>query len=155
MEHFERYYEERYFIGIEFAGGVTPDKIDKIPSLWEEFMSDLSLLKPLPLKRKFIGLECYPPDFKDVWEMEYYAMVQTESQVEHSGFVTKKLPKGNYLHFNISFDHLRDDIQNVYAYLKEHQIKFHKTFDYEEYLEDEDYSKSGARLNFCFLLDES
>lgn len=117
-------------------------------------MRDMTLLQDLPLKRKFIGLECYPPDFKDEMSMDYYAMVETAVRVERDGFVTKRLPEGSYMQFEISFDHIRKEIQQVYQYLKEHNVRYHPTFDVEEYWDNQDYDSPGAKLYFSFLLFE-
>lgn len=154
MKHRIKEYPERYFIGIEFEGGVTPDKIANIPSLWESFMSDIQLLKEEPLKRKFIGLECYPPDFMETNIMDYYAMVETTTLIEHDGFVSKRLPVGRFIEFDVRFDYLHNDMQQVYQYLKDHQIDVHNTFDYEDYLEDEVYDQPGAMLRFCFMMND-
>lgn len=154
MKHKIEKHPERFFIGIEFEGGITADQLPEIPSLWESFMSDIQLLKQEPLKKKFIGLECYPPDFMETNVMDYYAMVETESLVEHDGFVSKRLPAGRYIEFDVRFDHLHEDIQIVYQYLKDHDITVHNTFDYEDYLEEEVYDEPGAILRFCFMMDD-
>lgn len=154
MKHKIKEHPERFFIGIEFEGGVTPDMLHEIPTLWESFMSDIQLLKEEPLKQKFIGLECYPPDFMDSNVMDYYAMVETTSLIEHNGFVSKKLPAGRYIEFDVQFDQLQQEMQRVYRYLKEHNIIVHNTFDYEDYLAEEVYSEPGAILRFCFMMEE-
>lgn len=154
MNHRIRHHEERFFVGIEFAGGVTPEQMGDIPQLWEDFMRDITLLEDVPLIRQYIGLECYPPDFLQTRTMDYYALVQTETLVHRAGFVSKRLPKGDYIEFLVSFDDLPRQFEAVYRYLKDHDIRCHSTFDYEEYLEDQDYNAPGATLYLSFLLDD-
>jgi len=154
MKYVKKDYEERYFIGVELEGGVDFENQPKISELWDEFMTnDLSLLQEIDLGDNFIGLECYPPDFMETKKFDYYAMIQVPKLVKKDGFVTKKLPKGTYIGFEVEFDHLFDQIQKVYAYVKEHNINVHMGFDFEHYLKGEDYSKPGAKLHFSFLLN--
>jgi hypothetical protein len=154
LKHRIKEHPERFFIGIEYEGGITSDMISQIPTLWESFMSDIQLLKEEPLKQKFVGLECYPPDFMETKVMDYYAMVETTSLIEHDGFVSKRLPAGRYIEFDVQFDQLHDDMQRVYQYLKDENMAVHTTFDYEDYLAEENYSEPGAMLRFCFLLND-
>lgn len=154
MKHNIKQYKERYFIGIEYEGGITADQIHSIPTLWEDFMRDIQLLQDAPLKQKYIGLECYPPDFRDSQTMDYYAMVETSELIERDGFVSKRLPAGSYIRFEIEFDQLTTDIPKAYQYLKDHQIRYHNMFDYEDYCADQDYSQPGATLYISFLLDK-
>lgn len=155
MKYEIRDFEERYFAGIEFDGGVTLGENEKIPKLWDKFLNDV--LEDIPSRKKgfpVIGLECYPPDFMETKVFDYYALVETEGLVKsNDDYVTKKLPKGKYISFEVSFDKLREDIKSVYKYIKEHNVKVHKGFDFEEYLEEEKYYESGAVLYFSFLLD--
>ena len=156
MKYEVKDYKERYFAGIEFEGGITLGSKVDLPKLWDEFLNDV--LEEIPLRKKgfhMIGLECYPPDFMESKVFDYYALVETESLVKSTdNYVTKKLPKGKYICFEVGFDTLKDDIHKVYAYIKEHKVKVHKGFDFEEYLEGQKYYESGAILNFSFLLDE-
>jgi predicted transcriptional regulator YdeE len=153
MKHRIRHHDERYFIGIEFAGGVTPDQMDGIPRLWEDFMKDITLLADAPLVRKYIGLECYPPDFIETKTMDYYALVQTKTLIHRDGFVSKRLPAGDYIEFLVEFDDLPRQFETVYRYLRDHEIRCHSTFDYEDYQSDQDYNAPGATLYLAFLLD--
>ena len=155
MKYEVKDYNERYFAGIEFEGGVTLGQTDKIPKLWNKFLNDV--LEEIPSRKKgfpVIGLECYPPDFMETKVFDYYALVETEGLIDNSDkYVTKKLPKGKYICFEVGFDTLKDDIQKVYKYIKEHNVKIHKGFDFEEYLEGQKYYETGAILNFSFLLE--
>ena len=156
MKYEVKDFNERYFAGIEYEGGVTLGDTKKLPKLWDKFLNDI--LEEIPSRKKgfpVIGLECYPPDFMETKTFDYYALVETEGLIENNkNYVTKKLPKGKYISFEVGFDTLEDDIQKVYKYIKEHNVKVHKGFDFEEYLEDQKYYETEAILNFSFLLDE-
>jgi predicted transcriptional regulator YdeE len=154
MKHIKRAFPERFFIGVELEGGVQPGVPHKIPKLWEVFMNeDIKLLHKDDIIMQFIGLECYPPDFMESRSMDYYAMVQTKEKVEQAGFVTKKLPAGTYISFEIQMDDIMNQIQHVYNYVKNNKIPVHYGFDFEEYIPTEDYTKQGAMLYFSLLLE--
>ena len=156
MKYEVKDFNERYFAGIEYEGGVTLGDPRNLPKLWDKFLNDI--LEVIPSRKKgfpVIGLECYPPDFMDSKTFDYYALVETEGLVKSSeNYVTKKLPKGKYISFEVGFDTLEEDIHKVYEYIKEHNVQVHKGFDFEEYLEDQKYYEAEAILNFSFLLDE-
>ncbi len=155
MKHIIKHYEERYFIGVEVEGGVDFDSLASIQTLWDTFLTeDMKLIADAPITTKCIGLECYPPDFMETRSFDYFALVQTERLIHRDGFVSKKLPAGNYISFPIEFDHIRDGIQRVYNYLRDQDIAVHMAFDFEDYLEEQDYTKPGAILHFSFLLEE-
>lgn len=154
MKFIKKEYEERYFIGVELEGGIDFESQPQINELWHEFMNnDLKLLGNVDMMNQFIGLECYPPDMMETKKFDYYAMVQVEKLIKHPGFVTKKLPKGTYINFQVEFDRLHDEIQQVYAYIKEQKINVHMGFDVELYTPGVDYSKPGATLFFSFMLN--
>lgn len=156
MKYEVKDYKERYYAGIEIDGGVTLGEVENLPLLWNKFFNEV--LKEIPSKKKgnpVIGLECYPPDFMETKTFDYYTLVETSELIESTDtYITKKLPKGKYISFEVGFDTLKDDIKNVYKYIKEHNVKIHKGFDFEEYLEGQKYYESGAILHFSFLLDE-
>ena len=156
MKYEVKDFNERYFAGIEFEGGVTLGDKKNLPKLWDEFLNDV--LEEIPSRKKgfpVIGLECYPPDFMESKVFDYYALVETESLIKSTDkYVTKKLPKGKYISFEVSFDKLNEDIHDVYKYIKDHNVKVHKGFDFEEYLEGQKYYEPAAILNFSFLLDD-
>ena len=157
MKYEVKDFEERYFAGIEFEGGVSLGENQNIPKLWDKFLN--SVLEKIPSRKKgfpVIGLECYPPNFMETKVFDYYTLVETNGLVENNDlYVTKKLPKGKYISFEVGFDTLHEDIKKVYKYIEEHNVKVHKGFDFEEYLEDEKYYESGAVLNFSFMLDDN
>lgn len=156
MKFVKREFPERYFIGVEYEGGLQHGVPHKIPALWDVFLrEDIKLLHNDDIIQQFIGLECYPPDFMETHSIDYYAMVQTKTKVEQAGFVTKKLPAGTYVSFEIQMDNLMNDIQRVYEYVKQHQYKIHYGFDFEEYLMTEDYTKPGAILYFSMMLEQN
>ena len=155
MKHKIAEFEERYFIGIEYEGGVKSGEQTKLGQLWDDFLrEDIKLLKDVPNKDKFIGLECYPPDFRETKTFDYYALLETNELVKKDGFSSKKLPKGKYILFEIEFDNIHDEIQKVYKHVKDNHVNIHYGFDYEDYLQGQDYTKTGAILNFAFKLEE-
>lgn len=155
MKFTTKEFEERFFIGVEYEGGVKPGDAPKFGQLWDDFLKeDIKLLIDVSDKNKFIGLECYPPDFKESRIFDYFALLETNELVKRDGFTSKKLPKGTYVLFEIHFDEIHDEIQQVYQYVKEHNMNIHYGFDYEDYLEGQDYTKPGAILNFALKLEE-
>ncbi len=155
MKYEIKEFNERFFIGVEYAGGIKPGSNPQIGQLWDEFLNeDLKLIIDIPNHDKFVGLECYPPDFGETQTFDYFALLQTNELVKRDGFTSKKLPKGKYILFSIEFDQIRDEIQRVYKYVKENNIKIHMGFDYEDYIKGQDYRKPGARLNFALMLEE-
>lgn len=156
MKYEVKDFDERYFAGIEFEGGLALGETSKTTKLWDNFLKNV--LSEIPSKKKgfpLIGLECYPPDFMEIKTFDYYALVETDFLIEKSDkYVTKKLPKGKYISFEIEFDTLHEDIHRVYKYVDEHNVKIHKGFDVEEYIEGQKYNERGAILNFSFLLEK-
>ena len=156
VEFLKREYSERFYIGIEKQGGIKPNTDPLIGQLWESFMNDdFSLLNKDELEMNFIGLECYPPDFSESHEFDYYALVESKELLKKPGFVSKKLPKGTYVSFKIEYDDIMNQIMKVYDYVKQQQMKVHLGFDYEEYIPTEDYNNPGAILYLSLLLDEN
>jgi len=150
-------FDTRYFAGIEHPNGVDISlKQMDLQKTWTELFK----VHPEKIENKvepnnFIGLECYPPDFMDEKVFDYYAMVQTKELVHGiDGIVTKKLPKGKYVQFEIEFGNLKEEIQKVYRYVKDNEMKINNGFDFEQYIDGQDYSNSDAILLFCFLLIE-
>ena len=59
-------YEDRFYIGVEYPGGVGPNTTPNLGQMWSDFLrDDLSLLQDISVTEQFIGLECYPPDFRE------------------------------------------------------------------------------------------
>jgi len=155
MKYIITEYPERYYIGIELENGFTLGENNRIGTLWDEFLGDgMTLLNDVETLHDFIGLESYPPDFMETKRFDYFALVQTPTLIEEPGFVSKKLPAGKYLSFEIPFTNITDEIHKCYQYAKEHQFKIHMGFDFEDYLKGEDYGKPGAILHFTFLLED-
>ncbi|MCF7925523.1 MAG: effector binding domain-containing protein [Candidatus Izimaplasma sp.] len=135
MEYEIKRYDTRYFAGIEKEGGITVGKTEDLSAFWEVFLDeDLALLSGIKSPLNIIGLDCYPPDFKDQKKFDYYAMVEILDPTEQSGFVIKKLPKGEYILFKISNENVQDEIRKVYQYIKQAKIKIHPGFDYEDFI---------------------
>lgn len=154
MKYIVRDYDDRFFIGLEHIPSIQNGNTNEIPALWDTFLKKAyPELNQNTLKHRFIGLECYPPDFMETKEFDYFALVETNNLIEEKGFVSKKLPKGKYISFEITFDNIHEEIKNVYQYIKEHKVDVHFGFDFEEYLEDQDYTKEGAILYFTLKLE--
>jgi predicted transcriptional regulator YdeE len=154
MKYIVRDYQERFYVGLEHTPTIKQGVPHKIPELWQQFMSkEYPTLNKAELVNNFIGLECYPPDFMESREFDYFCLVESKFLINMDGFISKKLPKGKYISFEIAFETIHDDIQNVYKYVKEHKMNIHYGFDYEEYLMEEDYNNPGAKLYFSLLLE--
>jgi len=158
MKYFIKEYETRYFAGIEFPNGIQLKKNDqkKIPKLWEQYFEGVSQrIKNQVEPNHVIGLEFYPFDFKETTTYNYFALAETKDLIEaFTGVVTKKLRKGKYICFPIKFDEISQEIQKVYKFIKDNDIKVHRGFDYEDYLPSEDYGNPEAILNFCLMIEE-
>lgn len=154
MKYIVRDFEERYYVGIEHTPTIKQGVPHQISALWTKFMDEkYPTLKKAELLHNFIGLECYPPDFMESREFDYFCLVETKFLIKTDGFVSKKLPKGKYISFEITFKSIFDDIQNVYKYVNEHKMKVHYGFDFEEYLTGEDYKNTDSKLYFSLLLE--
>lgn len=157
MKYIVRDFEKRYFAGIEMPGGIRSDaEVKKIGDLWNTFFNEVeSSIQSKVGNGNYIGLECYPPFFEEEGVFDYYALVETHEKEEVTGnVITKKLPKGKYISFQIEFDDISVQIKEVYKYIQDNNIKIHPTFDYEEYIEGENYMEKGAKLYISFLLEE-
>lgn len=157
MEYFIKEYQTRFFAGIEFPNGIQLKKNDmkKIPQLWDTFFNQYVQSIPNQVEpNHFIGLECYPFDFQETGDFDYYVLGETEGLIEPvEGIVTKKLKAGKYICFPIPFDQITTHVQKVYKFIKDEKIKIHMGFDYEDYLPDQNYGAAGAILHFCLLLE--
>lgn len=155
MKYIKQEYENRYYIGLEHIPSIEIGKPHQIKELWDTFLKKgLKELSQEQLKHEFIGLECYAPDFMETKTFDYFALVETKGLIKEQGFVSKKLPKGTYIKFEVEFDHLLEQIKQVYQYINDNNINVHFGFDYEEYISDQDYSKEGAKLYFVLKLEE-
>lgn len=157
MKYFIKEYDTRFFAGVEFENGISNLKdMQNIPKLWDRlFGSELKRIQNQKEPNHFIGLKMYPFDFMETKTFDYYAMVETNGLIDPvQGIVTKKLKKGKYICFPTPFDKIKEEVQEIYDYMKQEKIKAHMGFDYEDYLTTEDYGKPGAILNFCLLLEE-
>lgn len=157
MKHVIKEYPERYFAGIEYPNGVDISLENAIPKLWDEFFEvSNEKISKIKVPQKYIGLECYPPDFMEIKVFDYYALVETDGLIEGDDFITtKKLPKGNYISFEVQFDDIKNEIKNAYNYLRQNNFSFHNGFDFEEYIDGENYGEKGAKLYLSFLLNDN
>ena len=146
-------YDTRYFAGIEKEGGITVGENEDLSEFWDVFLNeDLALLGNVKHPLNIIGLDCYPPDFKEQQQFDYYAMVEVIDAEKQSGFVTKKLPKGEYILFEIPNENIQDEIRQVYQYIKRSNIKIHPGFDYEDFVTT-DKDIDNAIVYFALLLE--
>lgn len=154
MKYIVRDYKERYYLGLEHVPTIKAGTTHQIQELWQRFLGEVyPTLNKAELHNNFIGLECYPPDFYETKEFDYFTLVESKFLIKMDGFVSKKLPKGKYVSFEIEFDDLYNEIQNVYQYIKEHKMNVHFGFDYEDYIKDQNYSEKGAKLYFTLMLN--
>lgn len=149
-------YPERYFAGIAFEGGVHVDTEDllRIPTVWQTFFHEtLPRILQTTEEPHFIGLEVYPSDFLKTRIFDYLAMVETKEIVRIPGVVTKTIPAGKYISFELSFDHLVEGIHQSYQYLNDNHIPYDRSFDFEDYLNDQNYSLKDQRLYFSIRVE--
>ena len=151
-------YNERYYAGVKLPMGIAVEDTDneEVPQLWGKLISEvLDKIPNVSKPNKFIGLECFDQDFKKTKRFDYFAMVQTETFLESNEyFVTKKLPKGRYISFDILFDEMDEDMNKCHEYIENNDIEVDEGFDFSEYLIGVNYSESNALLHFTFLLKE-
>ncbi|MFA7076179.1 MAG: effector binding domain-containing protein [Candidatus Izemoplasmatales bacterium] len=159
MEYVINEYETRYFAGIELIGGLKVDSDDykRIPGLWDDFRE--LYLDGIPnknLDNNFIGLEMYRFDFMESKTMDYFALVEIKELFDCNDeeVVTKKLSKGRYISFSIEHDDLQNEVERVYEYIKKERFNVHLGFDIKEYLVDENYKESGAKMLLTFKLED-
>lgn len=158
MKYTIQEYDTRFFAGIEVPNGVLMNSEDfkRIPQVWHEFFEkhDQSIKNKVE-PHHHIGLEIYPFDIKETQTFDYNVLAETKELVEvNDSQITRKLKAGKYICFPISFDDIHQEIQKVYAFIKEEKINVHMGFDYEDYLPDQNYGAPGAILNFCLMLEE-
>jgi predicted transcriptional regulator YdeE len=145
----------RYFLGIEKEGGITLGTEENLDTFWRVFLDeDIALLNGIKTPHRIIGLDCYPPDFGEQMRFDYYAMIEVTSSSTQPGFVSKKLPKGDYIVFDIPNQNIQQEIRKVYQYLDDKNIRVHTGFDYEYFGEDYHSSSREETLKFALLLKE-
>jgi predicted transcriptional regulator YdeE len=156
MKHSIVTYEKRYFKGIKVEGGISVNSIDPylIPNTWNLFFSQyLNKIQNQTTQPHFIGLEYYEEGFQETGNFDYYCMAEiTEKQECKDDLFVVELPEGRYIEFPIEFSNIKNEIQNVYEYIRSNKIKVEMMFDYEDYLPEYNYSQKGAILNFCLKL---
>lgn len=153
MKYIIKDYPERYYLGIEHLGGIKVGIPNTISKTWDEFFEkDYKFIEDVKDGGKFIGLECYPMDFLESKELDYFVLCEVTSIVHKEGFISKKIPAGRYMCFSINYSNIPKEIAKVHKYIKDNNIKVSYSFDYEEYLSSQDYTKKGSILNFCLKL---
>jgi len=148
-------YPERYFAGTQYQGGVQTSSGDTlhIPKIWQTFFHQiLPQIKNITDVPHFIGLEIYPEDFIQTRRFDYYAMVETKELVQLPNIVSKTVPSGKYISFEIEFDRITDEIMLCYDYLNQHRIPYDMTFDFEDYINDQNYTLKNQKLYFSIRL---
>ena len=143
MKYFIKEYETRYFAGIEIPEGINykNKNLSKIPKYWDIFYKEIcSKIDNQIEPNHYIGLEVYPFDFKETGIFDYNILAETKKLIiEKENIITKKLNKGRYICFPINYSNVFKEIQKVYQYINDQNIKIHKGFDYEDYLLNENY----------------
>ncbi|MFK5883213.1 MAG: GyrI-like domain-containing protein [Candidatus Izemoplasma sp.] len=153
MKYIIKNYPERYYLGIEHLGGITIGKPNSITKTWKDFFdNDLNFIEDIKDGGKFVGLECYPIDFLETKQLDYFVLCEVKSVIHKEGFISKKIPAGKYICFSINYNDIPKEIVKVHQHIKENDIKVSYSFDYEEYLSSQDYTKKGSILNFCLKL---
>lgn len=148
-------YDTRYFIGVEKQGGILLGKEENIETLWKEFISeDSTLLNHLVEPVHYIGLDCYPPDFKEEKRFDYFVMAEVTNKEKQAGFTLKKLPAGRYMIFQIPNEQVQTQIRKVYQYVNENNISVHMGFDYEDFSSTNKFFDKNSTLEFALLLNE-
>lgn len=156
MKYETKEYGIRYFEGYEHSGEVTLNTTHKeLQAPWGKLFKNMESINNINEPRSFIGLNCYPPGFRKADGYDYYALIETKilNNVKE-GISTKKLPQGNYIVFTIKFANIREETNKIYKYINENKLPVNYGFDYEEYIQSEDYSKEEAVLNYGFLLEK-
>ncbi|MCF7926726.1 MAG: effector binding domain-containing protein [Candidatus Izimaplasma sp.] len=153
MNYKKKQYDVRYFIGIEYEGGIEVNEEEDTNRLWQDFKNeDIVLLDNLKEPKHFIGLQCYPPDFDEVKTYDYYAMVETNGLDKQAGFTTKKLPAGTYIQFKMKKENINEETKKVYQFIEDRGINIHYGFDYEDY-EVADTEDDEIEIYFSLLLE--
>lgn len=148
--------EDRYFAGIEHHLEIDFGIEVDISSSWKKMFNETyNQIKMKTSPHQMIGLACYSIDFDETNKMSYYVLAETIDLIEQdNGIVTKKIPKGRYICFDISNDHLGSERRKVYRYCRENKINVHMGFDFEYYLNEVDYEKKEAILELCLKLED-
>ena len=156
MKYKKFYQDDRYFAGIEHHTEITFGELEDVNDTWSKMLGGLQkevLMKTEP--HQMIGLNCNSIDYDETNKVTYYALVETIDLIKQKDFiVTKKIPKGNYISFDIEYDNLGLERKRVYDYCKTEGIKVHKGFDYEHYISGQRYSEKGAIVTLCLMIED-
>jgi predicted transcriptional regulator YdeE len=148
--------DERYFCGIEHETELEFGENSDIYKTWNKmFHEAYGVIKMKTNPHQMIGLNCYDFDFKETNKVTYYALAETIDlipQEEH--LITKKIPKGRYICFTVSYFNIGEERKRVYEYCKNNQIHIHMGFDYENFLNSVDYQKEDAVCELCIKLED-
>jgi hypothetical protein len=151
MNQITRKYDERHYIGKSLT--VNPKlNTHEIPLLWNHLQEHLKNVTECKILHNYIGLEEYPNDFMETHTFTYSAMVEIDKYVEIEGLYSRTLPKGTYISYEIEFDNIQSEIQKVYNHIKEKKLNIDYSFDFEDYMKEQDYSKKNQKMYFTFLL---
>lgn len=147
--------DERYFAGIEHHKEIDFGVKSDISASWKKmFHTTYTDIKMKTKPHQMIGLNCNSIDFEESNKVTYYALSETIDLIEQvPSIITKKLPKGKYICFEVDYDSLATERKRVYDYCKKEGFKIHPGFDYENFLNHHKYDAAGAVVELCLMLE--
>lgn len=147
--------EERFFAGIEHHKELVFGVNEDIGISWKKMFHeayDVILMKTEP--HQMIGLNCNSIDYDETHTVTYYALAETIDLIpQKESIVTKKIPAGKYICFEVNYSTLGEERRKVYDYCKKENINVHEGFDYEHFLNHVDYGSPNAVLELCLKLE--
>jgi predicted transcriptional regulator YdeE len=148
--------DERYFAGLEHPTEIVFGEIPTIGGTWKKvFHEAYDVIKMKTDPHQMIGLNCNAIDYEETHKVQYFALAETIDLIKQDEMlVTKKLPKGKYICFELDFDDMGNERRKAYDYCKKEGIKIHEGFDYENYLNHIRYDVPGAMVEICLKLED-
>jgi predicted transcriptional regulator YdeE len=157
MEYYIQDYGVRHYAGIMAEGGISLINISerqKIKETWRFFYE--YILEALPERvspQYYIGLDWYGDDYQERRAYDYMVLAQVKEEFEDYGnIIYRTLPEGKYVVFPMIYDYIRIMKQKAYILIKKHKINVDYTFEFIEYLPDQNYMDPEAIVNFCMKI---
>lgn len=125
-------YPTRYFVGIEHDHPlpITHKEDSHVAPLFRRLSAWEEDIEEIKIPKQYLGLACYPPAVLELDTFDYFGLLEVnELQDVSKPLVQKKLPEGTYLEVDTTFDVLRETIESLYDYVKEHNLSIHEGFD--------------------------
>jgi len=148
--------DERYFAGIEHHKEIVFGKDELISVSWNKMFHEVyNNIKLKMDPHQMIGLNCNAIDFEDTQMVTYYVLTEIIDVVDQlDGIITKKLPKGKYVCFEVHYGMLGTERKQVYDYCKKEGLQIHEGFDFEMYDNSIKYGDNpDAVLQLCLKLE--